>query len=78
LALAMARMSLIQEVRVRVLDEEMRLYRACLSPENRSQLDSFRSHNELRRPPRGPQGQGSGDPHGRLDVREAGAVLGAH
>jgi hypothetical protein len=47
--------SLIREVRVRVLDEELRLYRACLAPEDPAQVDSFRSHYELRRPPRGPE-----------------------
>lgn len=51
----MARMSLIEEVSVRVLDDEMRLYRACWSPEDPAQLDSFRSHYELQRSPRGPE-----------------------
>lgn len=53
LPLAMARVSLIQEVRVLVLDDERRLYRACWAPDSPAQLDSFRSHYELQRPPRG-------------------------
>jgi hypothetical protein len=51
----MARMSLIQEVHVRVLGTPMRVYRACWGPENPAQFDSFRSHYELGRPPRGPE-----------------------
>ena len=47
--------SLISHVRVRVLDEELRLYRACLAPGDPAQLDSFRSHYELKRAPRGPE-----------------------
>jgi hypothetical protein len=54
-AAAMARMSLIQEVVVRVLEEEMRLYRATWADRGPPQLDSFRSHYELQRPPRGPE-----------------------
>lgn len=38
---------------MRVLDEELRLYRACSGPGNPAHIDSFRSHYELRRPPRG-------------------------
>jgi hypothetical protein len=49
----MPRMSLIQEVLVRVLEDEMRLYRATWADHNPAQLDSFRSHYELQRPPRG-------------------------
>ena len=44
-------MSLIRTVHV--LDRETRLFRACLAPEHPSQRDSFRSHYELGRPPRG-------------------------
>jgi hypothetical protein len=50
-------MSLIQDVDVRVLDEEMRLYRACWRAGHAEQIDSFRSHYELQRPPRGPEGR---------------------
>lgn len=51
----MARMSVIREVRVRVLEDEMRLYRATWAGDDLAQLDSFRSHYELQRPPRGPE-----------------------
>lgn len=51
----MPRMSLIQEVRVRVLEDEMRLYRATWGDGDQAQLQSFRSHYELQRPPRGPE-----------------------
>jgi hypothetical protein len=47
--------SLVANVDVRVLDEEMRLYRACASSAEGVDLDSFRSHYELKRPPRGPE-----------------------
>ena len=46
--------SLLINVDVRVLDAEMRLYRACARSEDGVALDSFRSHYELKRPPRGP------------------------
>lgn len=52
-AAAMARMSLIQEVRIRVLEDEMRLYRATSGDGDPAQLESFRSHYELQRAPRG-------------------------
>ena len=48
-------MSIIREVRVRVLEDEMRLYRATWADHHPGQLDSFRSHYELQRPPRGPE-----------------------
>jgi hypothetical protein len=51
----MARMSIVREVRVRVLDAEMRLYRATWAAGDSAQLESFRSHYELQRPPRGPE-----------------------
>jgi len=51
----MPRLSLIHAVDVRVLDQEMRLYRACRGSSDPAQLDSFRSHYELQRPPRGPE-----------------------
>lgn len=51
----MARMSIIREVRVRVLEDEMRLYRATWAAHDPARLDCFRSHYELRRPPRGPE-----------------------
>lgn len=51
----MARTSIIQEVLVRVLEDEMRLYRATWADQNPAQLDSFRSHYELQRRPRGPE-----------------------
>lgn len=51
----MAHTSLFREVRVRVLDDEMRLFRACFQSPRAAQLDSFRSHYELDRPPRGPE-----------------------
>jgi len=47
--------SLLTNVDVRVLDSEMRLYRACASSAGGAALDSFRSHYELKRPPRGPE-----------------------
>lgn len=47
--------SLVTNIAVRVLDEEMRLYRACAGSADGVALDSFRSHYELRRPPRGPE-----------------------
>jgi hypothetical protein len=47
--------SLLSNVDVRVLDEEMRLYRACAGSAGGVALDSFQSHYELRRPPRGPE-----------------------
>ena len=43
------------EVHVRVLEDELRLYRATWAARGPAQLDSFRSHYELQRPPRGPQ-----------------------
>lgn len=51
----MARTSIIREVRVRVIEDEMRLYRATWAEQEPAQLDSFRSHYELRRSPRGPE-----------------------
>ena len=51
----MPRMSVIQEVKVRVLEDEVRLYRATWKDGDPAQLDSFRSHYELQRPPRGPE-----------------------
>jgi hypothetical protein len=54
-AAAMARMSIIQEVHVHVLEDEMRLYRATWAEHDPAQLDSFRSHYELQRLPRGPE-----------------------
>lgn len=53
----MARTSLIHDLHVIVLDEEMRLYRASWGPGNPHQLDSVRSHYELQQPPRGPEGR---------------------
>ena len=48
--------SLLINVDVHVLDAEMRLYRACTgSASGGVALHSFRSHYELRRPPRGPE-----------------------
>jgi hypothetical protein len=47
--------SLLTNVDVRVLDQEMRLYRACAVESASLSLDSLRSHYELRRPPRGPE-----------------------
>lgn len=47
--------SLLINVDVRVLDAEMRLYRACAGSADGVALDSFRSHYELKRPPRGPE-----------------------
>jgi hypothetical protein len=52
---AMAPMSIIREVRARVLEDEMRLYRATWAEHDPAQLDSFRSHYELQRSPRGPE-----------------------
>lgn len=49
----MARTPLPREVRVRILDDEPRLYRACFGPTDAGPADSFRSHYELERPPRG-------------------------
>ena len=51
----MPRMSVIREVLVRVLEDEMRLYRATWGDGDPAQLESFRSHYELQRPPRGPE-----------------------
>ena len=48
-------MSIIREVRVRVLIDEMRVYRATWAGDDPAQVDSFRSHYELQRPPRGPE-----------------------
>jgi hypothetical protein len=48
-------MSLIQDLRVVVLEEQTRLYRVSRGPDDPDQVDSFRSHYELRRPPRGPE-----------------------
>lgn len=42
-----------REVRIRILDRELRLYRACFAPADAVPMDSFRSHYELQRPPRG-------------------------
>ena len=50
-----ARISIIREVRVRVLEDEMRLYRATWAEHDPAQFDSFRSHYELQRSPRGPE-----------------------
>jgi len=47
----------MQDVHVRVLDEQIRLYRACRRADHSEQLDGFRSHYELQRPPRGPEGR---------------------
>jgi len=47
--------SVLINVDVRILDEEMRLYRACVGSADGVALDSFRSHYELKRPPRGPE-----------------------
>jgi hypothetical protein len=47
--------SLLVDIDVRVLDEEMRLYRACAGSADGVAVDSFRSHYELKRPPRGPE-----------------------
>jgi hypothetical protein len=47
--------SLLINVEARVLDAEMRLYRACVGAAGGVALDSFRSHYELKRPPRGPE-----------------------
>ncbi len=47
--------SLLANIHVRVLDDEMRLYRACAGAADGVDLDSFRSHYELKRPPRGPE-----------------------
>lgn len=51
----MARTTRFRHVDVRVVDVELRLYRACWAPGGPEPLDSFRSHYELRRPPRGPE-----------------------
>lgn len=51
----MAPMSLIRRVDVRVLETEMRLYRVCHASAEAGQLQSFRSHFALERPPRGPE-----------------------
>jgi hypothetical protein len=48
-------MSLIQEVLSAFLEEETRLYRATWADGDPAQFDSFRSHYELQRPPRGPE-----------------------
>ena len=53
----MARPSLIHDIHLRVLEDEMRLFRVCTAPTAPGQLDSFRSHYELQRPPRGPEGR---------------------
>jgi hypothetical protein len=47
--------SLLVNIDVRVLDAEMRLYRACAGSAEGVALESFRSHFELKRPPRGPE-----------------------
>jgi hypothetical protein len=50
------RLSLILEVRARVLEAEVTLFRACAGlTDSARQLDSFRSHHELQRAPRGPE-----------------------
>jgi hypothetical protein len=51
----MARNSLVRDVQVRVLDTEMRLFRICGASTDPAHLDSFRSHYELQRSPRGPE-----------------------
>ena len=48
-------MSIIREVRIHVLEDETRLYRATWVDQGPARLDSFRSHYELQRPPRGPE-----------------------
>ena len=48
-------MSLIRHVDVRVLETEMQLFRIYRSADEAGRLDSFRSHYELQRPPRGPE-----------------------
>lgn len=48
-------MSLISKVDVRVLETDMRLYRVCHASTDAENLDSFRSHFALERPPRGPE-----------------------
>lgn len=47
--------SLLSNIDVRILDEEMRLYRACAASADGVALDSLRSHYELKRLPRGPE-----------------------
>ena len=47
--------SLLVNIDVRVLDAEMRLYRACAGSAEGVVPESFRSHFELKRPPRGPE-----------------------
>lgn len=49
----MAPRPLPPEIHARVLVDEMRLYRACRSPGADPRVESFRSHYELQRPPRG-------------------------
>jgi len=48
-------MSIIRTLTVDVLDEPKRLYRVCATQADERFIDSFRSHYELRRPPRGPE-----------------------
>jgi hypothetical protein len=38
------RESLVRQVQVRILEEPMRLYRACVISADQVELDSFRSH----------------------------------
>jgi hypothetical protein len=51
----MARNSLVRDIQVRVLDAEMRLFRICGASVGQAHLNSFKSHYELQRPPRGPE-----------------------
>jgi hypothetical protein len=48
-------MSLIEKVTVEVLHDERRLFRVCANPDSEAMKITFRSHYELRRPPRGPE-----------------------
>jgi hypothetical protein len=48
-------MSLLEKVAVEVLDAERRLFRVCAGPDVEEAEIAFRSHYELRRPPRGPE-----------------------
>lgn len=51
----MTRASLLRTIQVDVLDEPRRLYRVCSPREADGFIESFRSHYELGRPPRGPE-----------------------
>lgn len=48
-------MSLLEKVAVEVLDEKRQLFRVCANPDIDAVEIAFRSHYELRRPPRGPE-----------------------